>query len=257
MSRRFARPGGPTGSEHILAGTVTASATPHTFGAWVQIDASVAQDACGIWIGSNVAVAAAGTDTAMIVDLGFGAAAAEVSQVLHYVGGAQANTFVFIPLYIPQGIRLSARIQALITLDTYVPRVILEFCDGRFAWGGFSIGEAIGLDLATSAPTTGDLTDNAWDEAIASTANPYRALTLHMGSFGTGMTNANIVVDIGVGGAGAEQALGSWHAQTSSNEQTFCVIGPRFVAQPIAAGSRLAIRKNSTADLTAHLIGWR
>lgn len=108
MGKRFDRPHGPLGSEHILAGNVTGSATAHVKGAWVQIDASAARDVRGFWVGSTTAIGVATTNTSMVIEFGFGAAAAEVGQVEFFVGGLEAFRWIYVPLHIPALTRLSA-----------------------------------------------------------------------------------------------------------------------------------------------------
>lgn len=257
MSKRFARAGDPTGSEAITSADLVAHATPHTVGSWVEIDAAAAQDCSGLWVASSTVIGATNTATAMLVELGFGGAAAEVSQVQWYVGGHNTYIYTFLPLHIPAGTRLSGRIQALITVDIFTPQVILEYANRGFAWGGYTGATPIGLNLAASTPTTADLADNAWDEAVASTAEPYRALSLHCGVNVNAASAVAIVVDVGVGGAGAEVPLGSWLVQTTTSELVTTHAGPTFIEVNVPAGSRLAIRKNTTGDLTGHLIGWR
>lgn len=258
MSRRFARAGGPTGSEFYQgANNLVASATPHTLGPWSEIDASVAQDCSGLWIASATVIGVSATVTSMILELGFGAAAAELMQVQLFVGSQAIGVFAYVPLHIPAGTRLSGRIQGAVVSDIYTPLVILEYCRGRFGFGGYSVGEAIGLNAATSAPTTGDLTDNAFDQAIASTVNPYRALSLHYGSIVTNQSAGTGSIDVAVGAAAAEVILGQWYFQVSGGEQLVTQAGVSFIEVNIPVGARLSIRKNSTVDLTGHLIGWR
>lgn len=257
MSRRFAKAGRPTGSEHILSANLVAHATPHTVGSWVEIDASVAQDCCGLWIASDTVIGVSATDTSMLLELGFGAAAAEQSQVQVFVGGAAANLFTYLPLHIPAGTRLSGRIQGVVTVDIYTPRVILEFARGRFGWGGYSVATALGLNAATSAPTTADLADNAFDQVIASTAAPYRALTVHLGVNVNAAVNTSATVDVAIGGAAAEVVLGTWVYQVLSTEILTAMAGPIFVECDVPTGTRISLRKNATTDLTGHVIGWR
>lgn len=256
MARRFARAGGPTGAEYILSANLVAHATPHTLGSWVEIDASVAEDCSGLWIDSNTVIGVSTVNTAMILELGFGAAAAEAMQVQVYVGGHRLNLPIYLPLHIPAGTRLSGRIQGAVTVDIFTPQVILEYCRGRFGWGGYTRAEAIGLNAATSAPTTGDLTDNAFDQAIASTTIPYKALTLHCGISAGVSTAATATAEIGIGAAASEQALGMWFFQALASEILQQHTGPRYIERDIAVGTRLSIRKNGTMDLTGHLIGW-
>lgn len=263
MSRRFARNGWPRGTEVITAGTLTAHATPHTKGGWVDLDASVARDICGFYIATTVIVGVAGTDTSMLMDIGVGATGDAVDQIkVNNVpfGGWNVDTPIFIPLHVRAGERLAARIQAAVTVDTFIPRILLVFADRLPGWGGFSEADTYTANTATSGPTTGDLADNAWDEAVASTTNPIRGLTIHPcipAGDNSIQNSVGIAVDVGVGGAGAEVALGSVIVNTTSNELIYGFIPSPFIECEVAAGSRLSIRKNSSDDLSALVIGWR
>lgn len=211
-------------------------------------------------IAPDTVIGTSGVDTSMLLDIGIGAAAAETVVVANVpVGFIGAGVPTFLPIHIPAGTRIAARIQAAVVSDTYSPIVVLHYGGRPGMWSGYSIAETIGVDTATSGPTTGDLADNAWDETIASTANSYRALTCHIcGPAGsTALLTAVPVVDVGVGGAGSEQVLGSYVCRTSTAEVVSNVTGPPFLEVDIPAGSRLAIRKNVTSDLSAALIGWR
>src|SRR3990167_591478 len=260
MSKGFARPGLFRGNEFITVGTLTASATPHTKGTWVQVDASAARDVCGMIFRTTTAVGASGVNTSMLLDVGVGANPNELAVVADIPVGYHANdrAETFLPIHIPAGSRISMRIQAAVVSDTYVPNVNLLFADGRpGSWRGYSIADTIGVNTATSAPTTGDLTDNAWDQAVASTINPYRAITFHPCGFGTAMATAVLLTDVGVGASGFEQVLGTWRPQTTNVEIIIDNTGPPFIEVDIPAGSRLAIRKNGTGDMSGALIGWR
>lgn len=261
MSHRFARNGWPRGSEAYSSGQLTASATPHTKGPWVDLDASVARDICGFYICSTANVGATGADTSMLMDIGIGATGDAVSQIkvnnIPHGGGVTSNN-LFIPLHVRAGERLAARVQSVVGSAPFIPRVVLCFADRMPGWGGYSEADTYTANTATSGPTTGDLADNAWDEAVASTTNPIRALTFHpcMVPGDITLAAAGFIVDVGVGGAGSELALGSWHVTTGVSE-TVSYFGAPFIEHEIAAGSRLAIRKNTTDDLSGLVIGWR
>lgn len=251
------RPGRPAQVDYTVLANLTAHATtPHTAVAWAQMVASTAEDMCGFFITPAAVIGNSTVNTAMVLELGFGGAGVEVSVVQVFVGGFAAYLPFYLPLHIPKATRLSARIQGAVLSDSFQPAWQYEYQRG-LDWGGYSVAEPIGLDMASSAPTTGDLTDNAWDEAVASTANPYRALTFHPGLISTTASAAAFIVDVGVGGAGSEQVLGSWRCSTTAAEIMDVLSGPRFIEVNIPAGQRLSIRKNGTGDLTGHLIGWR
>jgi hypothetical protein len=259
MSKGFAFNGWPLGTELINSADLVAHATPHTKGSWVEIDASTARDVVGMMISSGLTIGVSAVDTSMLLDVGVGAAAAETVVVADIpVGGHQGGQWFFLPLHVPAGSRIAGRIQGAVTVDIYRPVVILLFGGRPGSWGGYAIAETIGIDTATSAPTTGDLADNAWDEAIASTANAYRALTLHPSILPSAGQNGSSLglIEIGVGGAGSEVALGGMLVGGNTIESiSFSPFA--IVEQSVAAGSRLAIRKNNTGDLSACLIGWR
>lgn len=263
MSHRFARNGWPRGGEAFLGGTITASATPHNKGPWVDLDASVARDICGFYIQTSNGVASATTDTSMLMDIGVGATGDAVDEIkVNNIafGAWQIEQAVFIPLHVRAGERLAARIQGAVVSDTFIPRIIHCFADRMPGWGGYSAADTYTANTATSAPTTGDLADNAWDEAVASTTNPIKGLTVHPcgtpGDTSWGNT-AGIIVDVGVGGAGSEVLIGSVLVSVNSNENIYGIISAPFIEAEIATGSRLALRKNSTEDLSGLVIGWR
>jgi hypothetical protein len=240
--------------------TLTADTTAHVKGGYQQIVASAVRPVAGLRVHAEADVGGANNiDSSMLLDISFGASGVEVVQVANIpVGAHHRGATWFLPLYIPAGTEVRCRIQGAVTSDTYLIRPTLVYGGRAGAWGGYSIADTIGVDTATSGPTTGDLTDNAWDEAVASTAQAYRALTLHM-CLPPADTTAQagiFTIDIGVGAAGVEQALGTFIARTTTSEGVERLEGPHMVEAEIPAGSRLAIRKNSTNDLSGALIGW-
>jgi hypothetical protein len=212
-----------------------------------------------MWIASDVTIGVGTTDTSMLMDIAFGASGSEVIQVTNIPFGAHGfDVPVYVPLYIPQGVEVRGRIRGAVASDVYDPRITLVYGGRAGAWGGYSIADTIGVDTATSGPTTGDLTDNAWDEAVASTAQAYRALTLHVcvPPGDTAVAAGVIFIDVGVGAAGVEQALGTFDARNTTSEIVEWFTGPHMIEAEIPLGSRLAIRKNGTDDWSGALIGW-
>jgi hypothetical protein len=237
----------------------TSGGTAHTLGSYQQIVASTAQPVAGMWISADASVGASATDTGMLMNIAFGASGSEVIQVTNIPFGAHGQqVFTYIPLYVPQGVEIRGQVRATQISDIYDPRITLVYGGRAGAFGGYSIADTIGVNTATSGPTTGDLTDNAWDEAVASTAQAYRALTLHicLPPADTAAQSGTFTVDVGVGAAGVEQALATWTVETTTNEFVEESFGPIFIEAEIPSGSRLALRKNSTNDHSGALIGW-
>jgi hypothetical protein len=116
--------------------TLTAHVTPHTKATtYTTLIASTAQIANGIWVAAfNVAQAT--TATEMLMDIAKGAAASEVNIVQNIDLGAAApaagavngmKLYYFPGITIPAGTRISARIQALITVDTVDVAIWLDY----------------------------------------------------------------------------------------------------------------------------------
>lgn len=109
----------PTVSSLAIGGvTITCGGTPHTKTAWTTVAASTGSAAWeGFWLYLDT-VAVNATDSSMLIDIGVGVAASEVTIVANmpigYRGGAIALNPIWIPLYIPSGTRVAARLQSAI-----------------------------------------------------------------------------------------------------------------------------------------------
>lgn len=262
MSRRFARNGWPTGWTFANQ-TLTASATPHAVGAYGDIFASLAGDVVMLVLKATADVSQIGVDTSMLVSLAVGGAGSEVDIVSNLVqGGTQGVTSgfgyrMFLPIHIPAGHRLSAKVQAEQVSDTYSLRCEAYFGSHIPDWGGYSICETLGADLANSRGTVISNSAGTWTEITASTANPLRAFNITGGLVDSTSTAVTHIVDVGVGAAGSEVIYGTWQISTSINEAVFNFIGPAFLEMPIPAGSRIAVKKSTTSDLSVAVHGWR
>lgn len=261
----YPRSGWPTDSLFVTGATVTAGGVTNTKGAWVEQVAATAQDVAVIEVWSNIRVGVAGNFTGMLLDIGTGAAASEVVVVPdvvvgeHFGGGEfQYSCRYWLPVHIPTGTRIAARNQATVISDTYQPMMILYYGTAFGRFRGFPQATALGLTPASSSyPNSGNLTDNAFTEVVASTAERYYGLTAHFcGVNGVGLSTINVLVDVGLGGAGSEVVIGKYLIRTSDTETIVGITGPPFIERDIPAGSRLSLRKNSTVALGGNLIGW-
>jgi hypothetical protein len=230
-----------------------------TKGSWVTLDTTIFP-CCWVQLYDTGDVGASNTDTSTLFDLGIGGTGDAVDAILVAnvpLGGA-ADLALDLPLHIPSGIRIAGRIQGAVASETWAPRISTWEAARPPLWEGFAFGDAIGIDTAVSGPSTGDLTDNAWDEAIASTARAYRGLSFFPCTVpgDTTMAGGAIRMQFGMGGAGAEVVLGETRAFTTSGELVHHGPPAGFVAVNVPAGSRLAIRKNTTNDCSGALVGW-
>lgn len=240
--------------------TLTGDALPGNKGAYVELVASLPDTARFIKLmiqGTNVAA----LDTSMLIDLAVGAAASEVVKVPNVAcgflqaGGVSGSTRVprtwGLPLTIPSGSRVAARIQSIITLDTAL--VAVDF------YGGFTsiLGnpaediDTMGANTAGTAVTGVQLTGNAtvnlkgaWTEIEDSTPNAYRALAISLGG-DSSMVGAASLIDIGMGASSSEVVVvpDIPVSQDSSGESLQAVdVGVFPLENEIAVGSRISAR---------------
>lgn len=250
---------------------VTAASTAHTKGAWAEIIASSSADAhiVQLTIGTTSTSTA---NTSILLDLGFGAAGSERVVVANL--GAGFLDFVTtggrtwqIPLFVPAGTRIAARIQGVIASDTAEVAVDLYGGQGFEGFSTFAAVETYGADTTASRGVilTASATANAvgaWTQVVASTVAPIRAMFLSVqGASSATMNTAANLIDIGMGASGSEVAVVSGiYARTSSVEFIQLVIppGPMLPQEfDIPAGVRLAARNTSSTasnavDITLH-----
>jgi hypothetical protein len=263
MTRRFARPGGPNAtSGHFTPGAVTASATPHTFGVWSDLvdGASVLRDVVGIWTVVTANIGQSGVNTQILMEVGLGNTGDAVDKTIltgYPFGGLSADVVRYFPLHVPAGVRIAARIQGTQVSETVPLMVMLDYGTAPPGFGGFSRGEGLNVDSSTSGFTHGDLTDNAWEEVVASTSVAYRAVSYVAMVNATTAGTVVFTVDVGQGAGGSEQVVGSYTVSSTTSDIILWQFGPWYIARPVAEGSRLALRKNTTLDMTGTIIGWR
>ena len=201
-----------SGRPSTTTGTlITASATPHTLSGTPQtIFAATSFDT--FWVTVLVyASAIAVTDTSQLMNIYTGAASSEVVLIPNLLTGwAAAGNAAFpyriyeFPLFIPQGTRISADLQALIGSDNV--RVIMNLYGGGFitgGWAGQGI-ECLGADTANSRGTLitpGSTSEGSWT-SIGTSAYEYRyVLPMVARNSDTAAATRLLAVDIGTGSA--------------------------------------------------------
>lgn len=233
---------------------VTASGTAHTKGAWVQLTASTTrQSTLSLTIGDTFASSA---DSSCLLDIGIGGAGSETVVLsnleIGYLGTQSGATEFLLPLRIPPGVRVAARIQA-----ATASKVVYFAAAG---WGGrpeagaqsCSLATPIGVSMGTSRGTT--ITSSAtagtpgsWAQLTASTSTPTHELLLRVGGNGvTSMSNMSGRVDVGIGESGSEVVLFGANIALSggpivSHPQTSGLVIP-WAGIHIPAGTRIAAR---------------
>jgi hypothetical protein len=227
---------------------VNPSASANTKGAFTQLIASTAADAC--WM----VVQVQNVISRYAVDIAVGAAASEVviaNNLFSQSGGTTRNVSHYIfPCAIPAGTRVSARSQTQTASDSNHFWCGVALFDGSFtqiegAAGVDALGFAAGsTGLTTVTSNASANTKGTYSQLIASTAVDYMGLILALDNQnGSGVTSASYLIDIAVGAGGAEQVIVPNIVLNYALTATVFFpgsAGPYFV--PIPAGTRVAVR---------------
>jgi hypothetical protein len=198
-------------------------------------------------------VAANGTNTATLLDIGTGASGSETAVASNIaVGNAAAATGVFgtffaFPCKIPSGTRLSARIQSVVASKNSNVQ-LFTISAGDYATTPTTV-DAIGADTANSKGTSMSGSSGTWTEIIASTTQAYRAVAFVASAHSNDTAQINVNFDIGTGSSGSETIIGSARNVYTSTEisatlaPATCLFGAN-----LPAGTRLAVRHNIASN---------
>ncbi|MGQ0668562.1 MAG: hypothetical protein ACT4PO_02625 [Actinomycetota bacterium] len=232
--------------------TLTSSATVDTKGAWTQLIAATATDACGIWVAAS-GVSSSATVTAQLLDIGIGPTdPPEIIVPDWNTGAAQSGTGTgpskgqFWPIFIPAGSKVWGRVAALIASDTVVIRTSLmetlpyglSTLENVTAYGVTVTGSK-GINATSGAGVFG-----AWVD-LANTSRDHRAWAVGMGQGADTIVNANegVSVQLGVGTVAAgPQPIGTWEFQTTATEAISGPFPPWPIWQPMPSGTGVSAR---------------
>ncbi len=233
---------------------VTASATPHTKGAWTVMQTAPASGGTGIlfWhYGNHIA----NVDTSALLDIGVRIGGNDYVVIPDMVSGfLDAHRVAqYIPMYIPAGSQIIMR------MSSAVGSLLLPAgCDIIGGEPASSLSTAskftsYGTTLAASSGTT--ITPNAavntkgsWAELTASTSHAIHEMIISLQGNSDNMTIGDAyTIDIGVGGSGSERVVYSNY--TFRSYAVFALEAvyynmPRYlpISFDIPAGSRLVAR---------------
>lgn len=229
--------------------SLTAAASTNTKGAYTTIIAATAHAAKGFLV--QLGSVSAGID--YLVDIAIGGAGSEIVVVADLMAGSGTGSIArqgayFIPIAIPAGTRISARCQATTLSSVIRAKVHLL---GDLPGGMDSFGKVVryGIVAATSQGTTVDPgatanTKGAWAQLAAAVTYPVKALFWDQSNLvQTTRTSGDWLLDLGIGGAGAELVVvPNMHIEASTTDDTM-VHGPSpLLPVSIPAGTRLSAR---------------
>ena len=253
--------------------TVTAHATIHTKGSWVEIQPAVPFDVyfVSVLVGDT---ASAGNQTSTLLDIGFDPAGGTAYGVAipNILAGAAPSAATsprkfLCSVFIPAGSTIAARIQSLITVHT-----------GKFGialWGGTPSDDpfpvtgpvvAYGPDTSdSSAPVCAAAaanTEPAWVELTSSTTHPHKGLAISAQGEVSASGGSRLNVDIAIGAASSEVILieDVLYVQTGGEAVSDQYPEGPFEIQ-VPEGSRLSMRiqassTNRNDEASVAVYGW-
>jgi hypothetical protein len=223
-------------------------ATANTKGAWVQLSAGLSAD-CDLVSLRFSGQAGGATVYGLMFDIAIGAAGSEIviapNIFAPMAGGAYSALFasrVLIPLSIPAGTRVAARVQC----DAASPGlgstglIMRTFAGGLMLDESFSGLDDIGTNVAATKGTVITPTDQAkgsYSQIIAATARDYAGFFAVAGGNSGAAGNSGLLVDIAIGPSGSEQIIfPDWHVNPLYYNWS------DFITVAIPAGTRIAAR---------------
>lgn len=240
-------------SSTTIGTSVAASATPNTKGAWIQLIASTLQDCYWIVVeGSNSTTAA--TNVRGLLDIGIGAAAAEVVLIPDLLMGychsgvSGFSRFYAFPLYVAAGTRISARFANATASKTIGVSVHLYGGPERpgDVWAGSQV-DAYGITAASSqgvAVTPG--VSGAFGtvtQIVAATTRQHAGLVLGVQPAGQTAAAAQIYnISVMLGAATEVEIAANRQAAIDSTPRCVGPLPYDFISRAIASGERLSVK---------------
>jgi hypothetical protein len=231
--------------------TVTCDTTAHVKGPWTQIISSTAaaSDVLGLYVSL---IGVGGTDTATLIDVGIGASGSEVAVIENLAVGGAGNPLnalqYSIPLAIPQGTRIAARAQSVVTGGKTALVLVSPFSTNNFSKAPSTV-TVIGTNTATSEGVP-SLSNNTWTEITASSPAKFQAVILVPSLTATTTANGNSTIQLGVGSSGNELAINTVLYRLTVQEQIGRFYGSDLVSiatGPFPSGTRFSARASAQA----------
>jgi hypothetical protein len=233
---------------------VTAHATIHTKGSWISLIDPTDEPSYGFWA-RFTGVAASAAVTSMLLDIGYGPTGGGSERIiwpninLGATGVAEGGPYkwVFCPRYIPAGVRVSARSQALLTADTVSVSIWLcqrplypPDCCGDITDYGTVLASSRGTSVtpgASAFPAT-------WTQLDATIDRAHRYWTVMIDQLADTTTTATttLLVQIGYGPTSTDVTVIGEFAVVTSTSEEFGNTFPPLIYKEVPAGGPLWCR---------------
>lgn len=229
----------------------------HALGSWVTIGTTGFEYASLVLSGESYGT---GATAAFLLDLGIGTAGSEViiaQQLFFEAASVPQNFGMHLPLRVPAGVRLAARMRIAVNSGQIYLNVTGQAFEAPCPYpAGGRLVEMLNPNTADTTPA-GTITqsgnsanESAWAQVVASTANRYVALWLAASIKGdASRTQSDFAFDIGIGASGSEVVLVENVAgmQEGSRIINPTIWGPFFCDIPAATRVAARVRCASSA----------
>lgn len=234
---------------------VTASGSIHTKGSYAQLIASTTYDWHGFWLYTiNTGSSAAATD--LLLDIAIGAASSEQIILPNWMAGwspgaAAGAKALFMPIFIPRGMRIAARCQALIASDTVN---VLVF--GNAGLSGlpcplFTNCDVYGIDAATSSGVSHTPGNSGAESAGANvgstTSRQYGAVMIGVASQSSTTTAIAYHWELTIGGT----TMAEWLTQNTTAELVYGPFPPCPISVSVPAATQLQVQAEASGTAQA------
>lgn len=251
-----AQAGGAVGSTSLMT-TLTGGAA-NTKGSWVQLIASTDIRSTLLWlIPDSAVVATTATRCNIALDIGIGAASSEIVVISNYLGFSckvnENGDPCMIPLVIPKGSRVAARIAGTVASETMRLGVIVVG-GGPHPFPAGPRCETLGvtLTLGTTVTAGSANTKGSWVSIGSPTTRSWQWILPAFALVDTSANTADYLFDIGVQIGGTDYVLIPDIAiQTTTAE---AMSQPRLIFPcSLPPGSQLRARCQSTTGSDANV----
>lgn len=226
--------------------SVTSGAAATTVGTKVEVDASLSAAIDGINISIGTATWVSATNTSTLLYIYTGASGSEVLWATCLIGYGSVDRLIQIPGYMAAGTRVSVAVSSQRLSQSYL--LYFSFLPSDSTPTGVPVTYGVTIPTTTNRGTSltvpGSVnTKSAWTQLTASTSATHSALMVSVQYAGsTTVVASGVLLDIGIGGAGAETVLIPDLLVFGSTSELGYYRTPMTYNVNIPSGSRLSAR---------------
>jgi len=224
---------------------ITTGATPNTKTAYTQLFAATTYDVYGFWLyvsGTSNSAAIAN----FLLDIAIGAGGSEQIILPDFQIGWRTAPGAgfhgdFIPLFIPRGTRIAARLQSSLANDPGRITIFLNRGASGYIGQLFTNCDTYGANLANSggtAHTAGNSGAESTPATIGTTTRPYGAVSLSVNGTNSVTTGVAYHWELMIGGTNH----GEWYTINTTSENIYGPVPTSPIYVSIPAGTALQIR---------------